>query len=82
MCQVVAVFFWVLEAAVVNSLIIYEELLQERDERSVAHISFRRKMIKDLSDLIRNSVVPRARTGPRMLLNISDQWHTTLRMGG
>ena len=60
------VFFWVLEAAVVNSYIIYKELARERDERPVAHIGFRRKLIEDLSEPMRSSVVPRARTGPRM----------------
>ena len=64
------VFFWVLEVAVINTYIVYKELALRRRERPISHLAFRRRLIDSLSEPIRSSFVPRARSGPRAAQNI------------
>lgn len=64
------VFFWLLEAVVINSYIIYKDLAQKRGEKSLTHLAYRRRLIKFLSETLRSSATPRARPGPRASENM------------
>ena len=43
------VFFWLLEVAVVNSYVIYKEECNKDKSQPLTHLSYRRKLIDDLS---------------------------------
>ena len=58
------IFFWLLEVMVINAYIIYKELAK-RGEKPMTHLAFRRRLIESLSEPIRSSVSPGARSGPR-----------------
>ena len=52
-----------------NSYINYKELAQERSERPVRHIQYRRQLILSLSEPIPTTAVPR-RSGPRSVQRV------------
>jgi hypothetical protein len=58
------------QVAVVNAYIIYKVLALKRREKPMSHRAFRRRLIESLSEPIRSTVIPRARSGPRKAQNI------------
>ena len=60
------VFFWCIEAAVVNSFVIYKSQAWSRGEIAITHSAYRRQLVDTLSGPIRSSSVSRRRTGPRL----------------
>ena len=63
-------FFWTLEVAVVNAYIIYKMLAVRRGKKPISSHAFRQRLIESLAEPISSSVIPWARSGPNMVLNI------------